>query len=99
MKYFSEVLNKTFDSEKECLEAENLAKLAKEKADKEAKEKKEKRAARAAEVEQAIKDSAAAQKKAEELLKAFVKDYGSYHTTLKDVSLPSFSTLLDYLFF
>ena len=84
MKYFSEVLNKTFDTEKECLKAEQEAVAAKKKIELEEKAKKEARAARAAEVDQALKDARTADKKADELLRAFVKDYGSYHTTLKD---------------
>ena len=100
MKYFSEVLNKAFETEKECLNAEQEAFVAKKKAELEEKAKKEARAARAAEVEQALKDVKAAEKKADELLKAFVKDYGSYHTTLKgaDAYIPSFTSLFDLFF-
>ena len=100
MKYFSEILNKAFDTEKECLKAEQEAVAAKKKAELEEKAKKEARAARTAEVEQALKDAKAAEKKADELLKAFVKDYGSYHTTLKgsDAYVPSFASLFDLIF-
>ena len=99
MKYYSEVLNKTFDTEKECLKAEQEAAAAKKKAELEEKAKKEARAARAAEVEQALKDARTADMKADELLRAFVKDYGSYHTTLKDADayIP-FNSIFDLFF-
>jgi len=100
MKYYSEILNKAFDTEKECLKAEQEAAAARKKAELEEKARKEARAARAVEVEQALKDAKAAEKKAEDLLKAFVKDYGSYHTTLKgaDAYIPSFGSILDMFF-
>lgn len=90
MKWYSEKLNKLFDSEKECVEAEE----AHDKAVAEAEEKKkalsEARAARAKEVEAAYKAAIDARKEYEEVLHSFVKDYGSYHTTFKS-SDPFFS--------
>ena len=85
MKFYSEQLSKLFDTQAEletAEEKENAAKRAEE--EKKAKLKAN-RETRAKEVEDAFKTAAEAQKKANELLNAFLKDYGSYHTTLKDV--------------
>ena len=73
MKYFSEKLNKVFDTAKECKEAE----VAFDKEEAEKVEKREARAARAKEVEDAYK-------KYQELLQKFIKDYGSFHMTIND---------------
>lgn len=88
MKYYSEELKKLFDNEDELTKAENKAKevaLAKEEKEKALREE---RAARAKEVEDAFKAVRDAEKKANELLNKFVKDYGSFHTTIKDVLDP-----------
>lgn len=88
MKYYSEELKKLFDNEDELTKAENKAKevaLAKEKKEKALREE---RATRAKEVEDAFKAARDAEKKANELLNEFVKDYGSFHTTIKDVVDP-----------
>ena len=93
MRYYSEITKSFYDTEKACLEAEfkvkeeqNLAKIKRERAEREAKEKQEKlaaeRKARAAEVEEARKAMIAAQKKYQEVLEAFVRDYKSYHLSL-----------------
>lgn len=93
LKYYSDVTQRFYDTEKACLEAEfkvkeeqNRQKILKEKAEREAKEKQEKlaaeRKARAAEVEEARKAMDVARSKYAELLQAFCKDYGSYHTSL-----------------
>ena len=85
MKFYSEQLSKLFDTQAEletAEEKENAAKRAEE--EKKAKLKAN-RETRAKEVEDAFKTAAEAQKKANELLNAFLKDYGSYHSTLKDV--------------
>lgn len=73
MKYYSEKLKKLFDKEEELREAEKTFN------EKEALElkKREQRATRAKEVDEAYNHYA-------ELLKAFIKDYGSYHHTIKD---------------
>ena len=84
MKFYSEQLSKLFDTQAEletAEEKENAAKRAEE--EKKAKLKAN-RETRAKEVEDAFKTAAEAQKKANELLNTFLKDYGSYHTTLKD---------------
>ena len=88
MKYYSEELKKLFDNEDELTKAESKAKevtLAKEEKEKALREE---RAARAKEVEEAFKAARDAEKKANELLNKFVKDYGSFHTTIKDVLDP-----------
>lgn len=83
MKYFSEKLNKLFDTDKECAEAE----AAHEKAVAEAEAKKKalanERAERAKKVEDLYKAFLEARKAYDDELKLFVKDYGSYHTTIK----------------
>lgn len=81
MKFYSETLNKLFDTQAALVKAETAdkeAKLAKEKAEK---AKKEARAKRAKEVEEALKEANAAQAKAIKLLKAFTKDFGYFHTS------------------
>jgi len=73
MKYYSEKLNKVFDK------VEDLETAEKELEEKETaeKEKREKRAERAKEVEEAYKNY-------KKLLNDFLKDYGYYHSTIKD---------------
>ena len=94
MKIISEKTGKEYATVEECMAAEEqfekeLAekKAAEEKALAEAKAKKEALAAarkeRAAEVEEAYKAILAAQKVYREKLDAFVKDYGSFHMTVK----------------
>lgn len=83
MKFYSEKLDKVFDTEQACVEAET----AHEKALAEKKAKEEElvaaRKARANEVEAAYKASVEATKHYRELLNKFCKDYGSFHMTLK----------------
>lgn len=84
MKYYSEETKKLYDSEEELAKAEEVVKEAREKREQLLKEKKEQRAARAKEVEDAFKEAKEAADKANKLLSEFCKDYGSFHTTLKD---------------
>ena len=97
MKYFSEKLNKVFDTEQACVEAES----AHDKAIAEKKAKEEKlvaeRKSRAAEVENAYKVSVEAAKHYHELLDKFCKDYGSFHMTLKSGDFNPFDGF-DHLF-
>lgn len=103
MKFYSEQLNKLFNSEKELIAAEKVAADAKAKAEAEKKAKieaqeklKAARKTRAEEVEKAFVEAAKAQKHAQELLDKFLKDYNSFHMTYKDVeSIPAFDTLID----
>ena len=91
--FYSEKLNRTFDSEADCIaaEAEQEKKLALVEA-----EKAEKKAA-AKEVEEAFKAANDAYKKANEALNEFCKKYGSFHTTITDSSLPR-TSLFDLFF-
>lgn len=82
--FYSEDLDKSFESEEECLaaEKENSEKLALAKAEK------EERKQAAEEVKKAFEDADAAYKAAQEKVKEFVEKYGPYHMTLKDSHLP-----------
>ena len=73
MKFYSELTKDLYDSKEDLIAAE--AELTKAKAD---------RAERAKEVTEAIKLANEKTKEASELLKEFVKDYGSFKTTIKD---------------
>ena len=95
MKYYSEKLNKFYDTpdacqraEFEAKEIENLEKIEKERKDREAKEKKEKaiieRKALAAEVDTARKAYLEAQKAYREKLEGFCSKYGTYHYTVEN---------------
>ena len=111
MRYYSEITKNFYDTEKACLEAEfkvkekqNREKILREKAEREAKEKQEKlaaeRKARAAEVEEARKAMDVARSKYAELLQAFCKDYGSYHTSLTNEDIKDIiPTLFDVIRF
>lgn len=88
MKFYSEVLNQLFDSEKELNAAEmkkkeldNQRAIAQQKAEAERRAQAEVRKQRAAEIEEAKKVMDAAQEHYRELLEKFCKDYGSYHFT------------------
>lgn len=103
--YYSETLNKNFETEKECLDAEkdHEEKLALVKAEREKKlelekQKKEERKARADEVTQAFKDADEARKHAYELMNAFVKDYGAFHTSFTTNDLVPTRSLFDVFF-
>ena len=110
MKYYSEKLNKVFNTERECMEAEfkvkeqeNLARIQKEKALREEKEKKEALAAErkvmADKVETARKAYLEAQKAYRNELEAFCKKYGTYHYTVTDADeVPSLFDVFKYAF-
>lgn len=93
MKYYSEVVNKVFDTEDELKEAE------KEHEEKHAAEiaLKEERKQEAKLVEEAFRKANEAYKEANEKMHAFAKKYGSYHLTLKDSQLPT-KSLFDLFF-
>lgn len=102
MKFYSEKLNKMFDTAAEVVQAEEVhdKKVAEEKAKKE--QLVNARKSRADEVKKAFEDAKKAQekaneayKKANEVLSAFCKDYGAYHETFKEGDkLPSWVDLL-----
>ena len=97
MKYYSEVLRKTYDSEKECLEAEEKYNEKLQAEEKKKKELTEKRKERAKEVEDAYKAVQEAQKKYTELRNQFVRDYGSFHMTFTSKD-SDWDSLFDELF-
>lgn len=84
IKYYSEQLNQLFNSVEELEAAEDKVNAAKRAEEEKKAQLKAQREARAKEVEDAFRVAYDSTKKANELLSAFVKDYGSYHTTLKD---------------
>ena len=92
MKYFSEKLNKVFESEKECVEAENKFELAKQ--EKEEKEKRltQERKERAHEIEAQYKKIMDDRKEYRKMVDDFIRDYGSFHCTFKS-NEPVFSDM------
>lgn len=82
MKYYSQLTKKLYDSQDELVNAE--AEQTKAKAD---------RAERAKEVTEALKAATEAQKKANQLMREFVKDYGSFKTTIKSDDVEDFGLL------
>ena len=103
MKILSEKTNKWYTTVDECIAAEKAfdEAVAKEKAEKEkalaekkAKEEKlgAERKARANEIEEAYKASCEAYKHYQDLLNAFVKDYGSFHMTVHTGDLNPFDS-------
>ena len=86
MKYYSEVLDRVFDSEKELVAEETKAKNAEIEKQLLEKRKSEERKNRAAEVEKARIAAEEAVANYHKLLEDFCKDYGSYHYTIKNSS-------------
>lgn len=87
MKFYSELTKQLYDSEKDLKTAE--IEVTKQKAD---------RAERAKEVTEALKAANEASKKANKLLNEFVKDYGSFKTTIKDTDTSEGGSLINSLF-
>lgn len=83
MKYYSEVLNKVFDSAEECSEAENKHNQAIVEAEAKKKALADERATRAKEVEELYKQAIEAKQAYDKALQNFLKDYGSFHATFK----------------
>lgn len=92
MKFYSEKTEMLYDSAEELEKAESQL----EEAQKKEEEKKQARAARAKEVEDAFRAVSEAQKKANDLLVAFTKDYGSFHMTYKDEAPFGFRSFFDF---
>ena len=89
-KVYSDILNKVFNTVEDLEAAEQeYARQQEEKErlqreeEKQVAELKEKRAARAKEIEDALKERDALDKKINELVRAFTRDYGSFHWTYK----------------
>lgn len=79
MKFYSDILNKVFDTEKECVSAEKKY-IAEQEAKKSAEKKKnEERAVAAKRVEAAQKAMREAQTAYRKELEAFCDKYGTYH--------------------
>lgn len=82
MKYYSDKLDKIFDSAEECSQAEKDydTQLAEKKQHE--LQLKEERSTRAKEIDEARKALEDASKHYHELIRAFVKDFGSYHHSI-----------------
>ena len=87
MKYYSDVTKQLYESKEELIKAEVEATKAKTD-----------RAERAKEVTEALKAANEASKKANKLLNEFVKDYGSFKTTIKDTDTSEGGSLINSLF-
>jgi len=96
MKIFSEKTNQEYSSVEECLAAEKEfdEALAAKKAEEE--KLTEARKSRAIEVEEAYKAILEAQKVYREKLDAFIKDYGSFHMTLRTGDFNPFDGFFDH---
>lgn len=88
MKFYSEQLNKLFDTAEELQAAEEKVNAAKKAEEERKANLKAQREERAKTVEEAFKVASEAQKQANKLLSEFIKDYGSYHTSVKE-AIPS----------
>ena len=106
MKYYSELTQKVYDTERDCKKAEqafNFELEQKKKAEEERriaeKQKQEQRASDAKVIEQKREAMIHAQKEYREAIDAFVKKHGSYHFTTDSVEkIPHlFGTLFDFL--
>lgn len=87
MKYLSEVTKKVYDTVDELNAEEEKVLTARKERELAEAEKKAKREERAKEVEEALKFALEAQKEANEKLEAFCKDYGTFHTSLKNADM------------
>ena len=87
MKFYSEKLNKVFETEKECVAAEE--KYDVELAAKQAKEKQlaDTRKQRAKAIEESYKKVVEARKEYKKLVDEFTQDYGSFHMSVKSDNL------------
>lgn len=92
MKYFSEITKELYDSKEDLVKAE--VKATKAKSD---------RAQKAKEVTELIKKAREATEAANKALNEFVKEYGSFKTTIKnenaDVNFGSFWDIFDKFMF
>ena len=83
MRIFSEKTGKEYKTVPECIAAEKEFDEAQAKEEARKKALSDERKTRAKEVEDALKAVCDAQKVYEEKLDAFVKDYGSFHATIR----------------
>ena len=87
MKYLSEITEKVYDTVDELNAEEEKVLAARKERELAEAEKKAKREERAKEVEDALKVALDAQKDANDKLQAFCKDYGTFHTSLKNADM------------
>lgn len=85
MKIYSELTKKEYATVAECLSAEEEYKAKKAKEEKEKTALMEQRKLEAKEIEEAYKEILEANKKYHKLRDEFVKKYGSFHMTVKDL--------------
>lgn len=99
MKYFSDVLNKVFETEKECVAAEKKYLSEQEEKKKAETAKRERRAEAAKRVEAAQQIMRDAQTAYRKELEEFCKEYGTYHYSTDSFdNIPHlFSTFFDIL--
>lgn len=99
MKYYSETLDKLFESEKELQKAEKDAIEAEAKKKELEEVKRKERAEDAKAVEDALKNLRKAENEYHEKLSAFIKKYGYYHYTSHDAKdFPSAFSILEPFF-
>ena len=100
MKIFSEKTKKCYPTVEACMAAEEEFDIEQARIAEERKKLAEARKERAKEVEEAYKEAMEAQKKFYELRNQFVKDYGSFHMTVRNTqSMPSFMDDFFSMFF
>ena len=83
MKYYSEVTKRFYDNVEALEKDETAIKRKEEERAQLEKAKKAERASRAKELNEAIAEAEKAAEKARKLMADFLKDYGSYHTSIK----------------
>jgi len=90
MKFYSEITKKLYDTKEDLVKAEVEATKAKTD-----------RAEKAKEVTELLKAANEATKKANDALRAFVKEYGSFKTTIKkeDADIDSFWDIFERFMF
>lgn len=98
MKYYSDVLKSFYETEKDCLAAEEAYNLKLQKRQEAKAKLQAERKERAKEVEDAMKAAAEAKKHYDELLDAFCKDYGTFHYSFDTKDKDLFSILNSFLF-
>ena len=87
MKYYGELTGQLYDSVEACEKAESERKQKLDEAEAKKKALNETRASRAKEIEELYKNLTNAQEAYTKALAAFVKDYGSFHMTIRN-SIP-----------
>ena len=99
MKFYSEVLDKFFDTEKDCVNAETESKRKQEAEAKEKEKLANERKARAKEIDEARNKLIKKKKHYNKLIDDFVKDYNSYHYSIVSSSEDgNFNELFDSIF-